>query len=68
MSERSVALPSRPPQASFPIIAWIAPVLENPPAVHFYEQGSWGPVEADELVLPRHWHLTPPAEADEHSH
>jgi glucose-6-phosphate 1-dehydrogenase len=50
--------------------AWevIAPVLESNPPVHFYEQGSWGPVEADELILPRHWHLTPPAEADEHTH
>jgi VanZ family protein len=27
LSETSVALPNRPPQASFPIIAWIAPVL-----------------------------------------
>jgi glucose-6-phosphate 1-dehydrogenase len=39
--------------------AWevITPVLENPPQVRFYERGSWGPVEADELVLPRHWHV-----------
>ncbi len=50
--------------------AWevISPVLENPPPVHFYEQGSWGPVEADELVLPRHWHITPPVEWDQHAH
>jgi glucose-6-phosphate 1-dehydrogenase len=39
--------------------AWevIAPVLEAPPPVHFYEPGSWGPVEADEMILPRHWHV-----------
>jgi glucose-6-phosphate 1-dehydrogenase len=42
--------------------AWevLMPVLENPPPIHEYEPGSWGPVEADELILPRHWHVTPP--------
>jgi glucose-6-phosphate 1-dehydrogenase len=45
--------------------AWevIAPVLENPPPVHFYEPGMWGPVEADELILPRHWHVMLPPDA-----
>jgi glucose-6-phosphate 1-dehydrogenase len=28
----------------------MAPLLEHPPPVHVYEQGSWGPAEADELV------------------
>jgi glucose-6-phosphate 1-dehydrogenase len=42
--------------------AWelLMPVLENPSPVEFYEPGSWGPREADELLLPRHWHVTPP--------
>ena len=46
--------------------AWevIAPVLEDPPQVVFYEKGSWGPEEADELILPRHWHVTPPPEEE----
>jgi glucose-6-phosphate 1-dehydrogenase len=46
----------------------IAPVLDDPPRVHFYEQGSWGPVAADELILPRHWHITPPEEESNHEH
>ncbi|HEY3209024.1 MAG TPA: glucose-6-phosphate dehydrogenase [Actinomycetota bacterium] len=42
--------------------AWelLTPVLENPPPVLEYAPRSWGPVEADDLILPRHWHLTPP--------
>ncbi len=47
--------------------AWevIAPVLENPPPVRFYGKGAWGPVEADEMILPRHWHvMLPPAERE----
>jgi glucose-6-phosphate 1-dehydrogenase len=41
--------------------AWeiLDPVLKDPPPVEFYEPGTWGPEEADALVLPRHWHLTP---------
>jgi glucose-6-phosphate 1-dehydrogenase len=41
--------------------AWevLGPVLENPPRVEFYEPGSWGPDEADALILPRHWHVMP---------
>jgi glucose-6-phosphate 1-dehydrogenase len=40
--------------------AWqlLMPVLENPPPVVPYEPGTWGPMEADELVLPRHWYLS----------
>jgi glucose-6-phosphate 1-dehydrogenase len=44
--------------------AWrvLMPVLDYPPPVEFYEPGSWGPPEADALILPRHWHVTPPLE------
>jgi glucose-6-phosphate 1-dehydrogenase len=34
------------------------PLLQRPPAVHPYAPGSWGPLEAEELVAPRHWHLS----------
>ncbi len=32
--------------------AWriVSPALERPVAVHFYEPGSWGPLEADALI------------------
>lgn len=33
------------------------PVLEQPPPTRLYEPGSWGPVEADQLIAPRRWHL-----------
>jgi glucose-6-phosphate 1-dehydrogenase len=33
-----------------------SPVLDNPPRVHPYFPGSWGPPAADDLV-PRGWHL-----------
>jgi glucose-6-phosphate 1-dehydrogenase len=33
------------------------PVLERPPPVHLYPQGSWGPNQVHELIAPRHWHL-----------
>jgi glucose-6-phosphate 1-dehydrogenase len=36
----------------------LMPVLDNPPPVTFYEKGSWGPVEADEMVQPHHWHMS----------
>ena len=44
--------------------AWdlLAPILEDPPPVKLYQPGSWGPEEAEELVLPRHWHVTEPRE------
>lgn len=40
--------------------AWevLTPVLDNPPPVLHYRPGSWGPMEADDLILPRHWHVT----------
>ena len=44
--------------------AWevLTPILEAPPRVRFYEPGSWGPDEADALIAPRHWHVTPARE------
>ncbi len=47
--------------------AWrvLMPLLDYPPPVEFYEPGSWGPPEADVLILPRHWHVTPPHEKRE---
>jgi glucose-6-phosphate 1-dehydrogenase len=38
------------------------PVLEHPPPVAFYEPGTWGPEEAEDLIAPRHWHITKPRE------
>ena len=35
-----------------------APLLDNPPPVHPYTPGSWGPQPAlDRLTAPYHWHL-----------
>jgi glucose-6-phosphate 1-dehydrogenase len=34
-----------------------APVLDDPPPVHPYLPGSWGPAAAQELIAPRRWHL-----------
>ena len=36
----------------------LMPVLEHSPPVAFYEKGSWGPREADEMILPHHWHMS----------
>ncbi len=33
------------------------PVIEDPPPVHPYEPGSWGPEAAFGLIEPRRWHL-----------
>jgi glucose-6-phosphate 1-dehydrogenase len=33
------------------------PVLEDPPPVHPYDPGSWGPEDAFRLIEPRRWHL-----------
>jgi glucose-6-phosphate 1-dehydrogenase len=33
------------------------PLLENPPEVHLYSQGSWGPAAAKDLVAPNTWRL-----------
>jgi glucose-6-phosphate 1-dehydrogenase len=35
----------------------VSKILADPGPVHPYEQGSWGPKEADELISPRTWHL-----------
>jgi glucose-6-phosphate 1-dehydrogenase len=35
-----------------------APLLDNPPPIHPYAPGSWGPQPAlDHLAAPYHWHL-----------
>jgi glucose-6-phosphate 1-dehydrogenase len=33
------------------------PLLESPPPVQVYEPGSWGPEDAQKLIVPRRWHL-----------
>lgn len=33
----------------------VAPILENPPTVHPYPRGSWGPQPAEDLALPDGW-------------
>ena len=40
--------------------AWeiLMPLLDDPPPVRFYDKGSWGPREADELIQPHHWHIS----------
>jgi glucose-6-phosphate 1-dehydrogenase len=35
----------------------VAEILDHPPTVHPYPQGSWGPDAARELIAPRRWHL-----------
>lgn len=35
----------------------VAPVLEDPPEVETYEQGSWGPQSAIDLAGERGWHV-----------
>jgi glucose-6-phosphate 1-dehydrogenase len=39
--------------------AWeiVQPALDSPPPLGFYQAGTWGPFESDELVSPLHWHL-----------
>jgi glucose-6-phosphate 1-dehydrogenase len=34
-----------------------APLLKDPPRLHPYKPGSWGPAAAQKLVSPRHWCL-----------
>jgi glucose-6-phosphate 1-dehydrogenase len=38
----------------------VAPVLKDPPPIHLYPAGTWGPPEADTIPRPWHWHA--PAE------
>ena len=40
--------------------AWeiLQPVLEHPAALHLYDEGTWGPPEADALIHPRKWHVS----------
>ncbi len=33
------------------------PLLEDPPPVHLYPQGSWGPEAMHRLIAPHHWRL-----------
>ena len=33
------------------------PLLERPPRIHRYPEGSWGPSAAQRLIAPRHWCL-----------
>jgi glucose-6-phosphate 1-dehydrogenase len=33
------------------------PPLRDPPPLHAYEPDSWGPVAAESLIAPHHWHL-----------
>jgi glucose-6-phosphate 1-dehydrogenase len=33
------------------------PMLADPPPLHSYTPGSWGPPELDELIAPHRWHL-----------
>jgi hypothetical protein len=35
----------------------VAPLLNKPGQLHFYRAGTMGPIEADELVAPRNWHI-----------
>jgi glucose-6-phosphate 1-dehydrogenase len=39
--------------------AWdaITPLLQNPPAIHTYPRGSWGPKAAEQLAAPDGWLL-----------
>lgn len=46
----------------------VQPLLDDPPRVHEYEKGSWGPAEADRLVRRfGGWHGPWIAETDRHS-
>ncbi len=41
--------------------AWqiVEPVLVDPPPLHRYSQGGWGPAAADRLIAPGAWALSP---------
>ena len=34
----------------------LQPLIDDPPPVHTYPAGSWGPIEADALIGDRRWH------------
>ena len=34
-----------------------SPLIENPPPVHEYKPGTWGPAEMNELTAPHGWRL-----------
>ncbi|HUP99530.1 MAG TPA: glucose-6-phosphate dehydrogenase [Aeromicrobium sp.] len=34
-----------------------APLLERPPALQYYEQGTYGPESVEQLIAPRRWRL-----------
>ena len=33
------------------------PLLDEPPEVHLYRVGSWGPSQINDLIAPRSWRL-----------
>jgi glucose-6-phosphate 1-dehydrogenase len=35
----------------------VTPILDDPGPPHTYEPATWGPREADSLIMPRRWHL-----------
>jgi glucose-6-phosphate 1-dehydrogenase len=32
-------------------------VINDPPPIHTYAPGSWGPEAANDMIAPRYWHL-----------
>jgi glucose-6-phosphate 1-dehydrogenase len=45
--------------------AWriVDPIIAEPPILHAYEPGTWGPIEASRLIaLDAHWHDPLPAD------
>jgi glucose-6-phosphate 1-dehydrogenase len=41
----------------------VRPILETPPEIHPYADGSWGPEASERLIAPRRWHLP-----EDHAH
>jgi glucose-6-phosphate 1-dehydrogenase len=39
--------------------AWeiVQPILDDPPPLHQYAAGTWGPQDANKLIAPDNWHL-----------
>jgi len=48
--------------------AWevLQPVLDSPPPVAIYKQGTWGPEDATSLIAPSHWHTSHVPLPDDH--